>query len=160
MANTTGPWDIYLYGTNTKITTDANNEVSLASLPTVNVASGWNKISVLAVKTNKINFDGKGEVQGGVFLDSFSQYKQITVETEYLHYTNDIAIINSIESVFGYKQKFICMDGQGQATEDKYIERFHTSGKALEIRLVSREKEWHEDGWIKFSLELRCGKPL
>jgi len=160
MANTTGPWNVWFIGTNTIITTDANNEVSLSSLPTVNEAGGWKKLSVLAVKPDKINFDGIGEVQGGFFLDSSAQYKNLTIESEYYSYPTDVATINNIENLFAYKQKFICMDGEGQATDDKYVERFHTSGKALEIKLVSREKEWQEDGWLKLVLECRLNKPV
>ena len=160
MADVNGPWDIWFYGTNTKLVTDSNNEVSLSSLPTVSEANGWKKINVQGVKDENINFDGIGEVQGGYFLDSSSQYRTLLVETSYYYVATNDSIINELISVFGYKQKFLCMDGDGQAEGTKYYKRLHTSGKALEVRLVDRQKEWHEDGWLRLTINLRLNKAV
>lgn len=160
MANTGGPWNIWLYGTNTKIATDDNNEVAIASLPTVNEVSGWEKVSIVALKDDFVNFDGIGQVQGGFYLDSFAQYRKLLLETEYYLYLTDKAKIDNIKKVFRKKQKFICIDGEGQLTDDKYPHRVHTSGKALEIKLLSSAEIEYETGWIRLDIELRTSKPV
>lgn len=154
-------WFVNFYGTNTPIATDANNAVPTSSLPLADEENGWLQLEVGAFMEFKENFDGVGDVQGGFYLDSQSQFRKFKVELWTLKFPADKYKVDALEAIFRKKQKFFCLYGNGQDPSTYYPEGHHPVGKALEFKLLSKSFDYNKEfAEMDYSFEIRLNKPI
>jgi hypothetical protein len=150
---------VWLYGTNTKITCDANSEVDTAALPAV-TENDWAKCYVLTVHPHESELE-EAEDRHGIMVDSVTQKQEYELKFYPFAFPDEMANLEKVYSVFRKRNKYLCLDGADQAEGDKYPHRIHAAGKAIQVVCTGRDYEDDDENSAKnLTLKLRKKKPI